>query len=424
MTPKLVRIDYGFGPARPADGRGGREPGAAREPRGPREPGRDPYRVLLDGGELLILHRDGEPGEDGESGRVLMAGEIVGPSTVLEVINVIASSRWQGTLRILAADAHRVLGFARGVLRHARSDHPEDRLDKVLTRNDLLHPAQVEAAMRDIRPDQRLGEVLVERGLISRQQLFAHLQKQMEEILLAAVLEERGSYLFTVLDDADAPPSATVHIPVQHLILTAAERVDSMAMYRRLVPDPDLCPEVEPGVEVTRLDPKARLVVGYSTGARSLREIASETWLGRYQTTATVYRLIRDGHLRLVAPRRTARQVADGLAAGFNELLREIYDAIDRWGDRRRARRELAAWVAEDPDRELVRAGLNGDGLLDAAAIAEALSPNASDPQVEAARQTLHELTAYALFTASLWLPREVERDLSRRVNERLKEME
>ena len=412
MKPKLVRLDDGLGRPRAADGRDGR---GARD---------DRYRVMLDGDELVILYRDPEGAGEGEAGRVLMAGEIVGPSTVLEVINVIASSRWQGTLKILAADAHRVLGFARGVLRHARSDHPEDRLDKVLTRGGVLRPAQVEAAMREIRPDQRLSEVLVERGLISRQELFAHLEKQMEEILLAAVLEEQGAYLFTLSDEAEPPPSATVHIPVQHLILTAVERVDSMAMYRRLVPDPDLCLEVEPGVEVTRLDPKAQLVLGYSTGARSVREIACETWLGRYKTTTTVFRLVRDGHVRLVPARRTARQVAEGLTGPFNELLGEIYDAVDRWGDRRRARHELAAWIGEDPDRELLRASLNGDGLLDPAGIAQALSPTVSDVQVEAARQTLHEFTAFALFTASLWLPREVERDLSQRVHERLKAME
>ena len=202
MKPKLVRLDDGLGRPRAADGRDGR---GARD---------DRYRVMLDGDELVILYRDPEGAGEGEAGRVLMAGEIVGPSTVLEVINVIASSRWQGTLKILAADAHRVLGFARGVLRHARSDHPEDRLDKVLTRGGVLRPAQVEAAMREIRPDQRLGEVLVERGLIGRQELFAHLEKQMEEILLAAVLEEQGAYLFTLSDEAEPPPSATVYIPV------------------------------------------------------------------------------------------------------------------------------------------------------------------------------------------------------------------
>jgi Domain of unknown function (DUF4388) len=407
MLRKTVRLDYRVRPPRPGD------PHEARAGRDER------YRVLLDAGELVVLHRDGAGAAD-DGGRVLMAGEVLSPSTVLEVVNLIASSRWVGTLQVFGADAHRTLGFSRGVLRHAKSDHPEDRLDKVLCRAGALSPTEVESAMRDIRPDQRLGEVLVERRVLSRQQLFTHLEKQMEEILLAAVLEEAGCYLFTVDDEPDPPPSATVHIPVQHLILTAAERVDNMDRFRRLIPDLEMCPEIEPGVEVTRLDADSRLVVGYCTGRRSVREIASETWLGRYQTAAVLYRLLRDGHARLAPPRRTAREEAARLVGPFNELLREIWDAIETWGDRRRARREVAAWIADDADRELLRTALDGDGLIDPTAIAEALVEPTADQQLDAARSTLTELTAYALCTASLWLPREVERDLARRVNERL----
>lgn len=71
-----------------------------------------------------------------------------------------------------------------------------------------------------------------------------------------------------------------------------------------------------------------------------------------------------------------------------------------------------------------MRTALDGDGLIDPTAIAEEFVEPTSDQQLDAARHTLTELTDYALFTASLWLPREVERDLARQVNERLQTAE
>jgi hypothetical protein len=373
------------------------------------------YRVVIDTPEVTVLRRG-----PGDSPRVLMAGEIVDPSTVLEVINAIAASRWVGTLRIEGADARRILGFARGALRHAKSDNPEDRLDKILTRAEMLGPAKVEAAMRDIRADQRLGEALVERGVITRQQLFGFLQKQMEEILLAAVLETEGWYLFTVGGDGE-PPDTSGHVQVQHLLLTAAERVDSLALYRRLIPDLGMCPVVEPGVKVDSLAPRERLVVGYATGERSIAEIASETWLGRYQTTETVYRLLRAGRLRLAPRRRTVDQLAAETVAPFNALLRDIYETVDGRGDGRRVRREVVGWAGGGADREAVTECLDGEGLLDVALVAAHLAGPAAERRAETLRGELHELTANAQFTASLWLPREIERELSGRVHEGLK---
>jgi hypothetical protein len=64
---------------------------------------------------------------------------------------------------------------------------------------------------------------------------------------------------------------------------------------------------------------------------------------------------------------------------------------------------------------------LDGEGLLDVALVAAHLAGPAAERRAETLRGELHELTAYALFTSSLWLPREIERELSGRVHEGLK---
>jgi len=378
------------------------------------------YRTVFRTRDLILLQRvDGvEDLEDPE--RVLMAGEILDQHTLLEVINVIASSRWAGTLHIHSDDAHRVLGFGRGVLRYARSDHPEDRLDKVLVRAGTIKPSRLERVVREIRPTQRLGELLVEEGLLERRQLFSSLREQMQQVLLSSVLVTEGCFAFVVSSYDDMPPDATAHIPLPQLLLDAAERVDRLSYFRRLVPSLDLRPEVESGVVVTHLNPRARLVLGYCDGERSVGEIASESWLGRFETVATVYDLVREKRIRLLPPRRTPEQTARELVTPFNETLRDIYRTVARFGDVDRVQQELRAWVLEDDDRKVMAESLNGSGLLSTEPLAASLSTAGTRHHQEELEDTLHELVTFALFSASLPLPRDEERELARRVQKRL----
>jgi len=378
------------------------------------------FDVLLETPELLILRNDNN-GRAPRGEQVLMAGQIVSNSTVLEIVNLIASSRWAGTLHLYGTDSHRLLGFYNGVLRYAESDHPEDRLDKVLRRIGVLRPAQVEQVMRGIKPDQRFGELLIEHGLVERKELFTYLGRQIEQILLAAVLEDQGTYTFLVSDEAGPPPAATAHIPLQSLLLDAAERVDKLSIFSQLVPDSSMCPEVRDGVDVAQLDPRQRLVLGYCDGKRSLREIGSETWLGRFQTLEITYQLLRGGQIQLCPPQLSPAQQAAELIEPFNQSLVEIYEAIESSGQADRVRRDLATWIGEQADSSRIDDALASNGLVSVEAIANVLRESASRHVLADLHASLHELTSFALFSASLWLMREEEQDLSRRIHSRLK---
>jgi len=383
------------------------------------------YQMLVDAPEILILRRRRELGKEEPEERVLMAGEIIAPSTILEIVNLIASARWVGTLRVYGRDSLRTLGFYNGTLRHAQSNHPEDRLDKVLSRVGILSPAQVESVMREHKAGQRFGELLVEKKLVERQQLFGLLGRQMEQILLAAMLEEEGTYVFTVDEGNGSAPTALAHISLQRLLLDAAERVDKLRVFRGLIPDLEACPEVEPGVDVASLSAPERMVLGYSDGSRGIREIASETWLGLFQTLETLYALLRRGQVRMVPPERGPVEMAEGLVAPFNRSLEEIFEAIEvhrheRGGDLGRIHQELREWVQNHEEASNLNGFLAPEGLIDPGSIAGTLRESSSAHRLADLRGTFHELTSFALFTASLWLPREQELALSRRINQRL----
>lgn len=378
------------------------------------------FHVVVTSPDLLILQRltDSETAET--PGRVLMAGEIVAHTTVLDIVNVISASRWAGSLHVYGTDSHRTLAFDKGALQSATSDHPDDRLNKVLVRMGVMTAANVESVMRSLEPPSRLGKLLVERGYISRQQLFDLLNKQTEEIFFSAVLETEGSYVFVVGDESTVQPSTIAHIPVQELLLRGAERLDSLKQFESLVPDIELCPEMQIGVEGTQLDPKTRLVLALSNGERSLREIASETWLGKFETMKITRELVKKGQVRLRPRTPSTQEEIRRLVGSFNELLRYIFSMVEQHGSVVQTREEINRWLDKSTRAGLLPGGVGDDGSI-------ALDPSimgarrTNDMQLASlVRETLYELASFALFAASLSMPLEEERKLAQDVYRRL----
>ncbi len=221
-------------------------------------------------------------------------------------------------------------------------------------------------------------------------------------------------------------PSAIVplwllaHIPVQQLLFHAAERLDRVREFQRLIPNESMRPEVLPGVDLSQLNPRSRLVLGYCDGKRSLREIASETWLGRYHTLRIIHGFLQQDRVRLFPPTRSTRELALGLVAPCDRALKEIFKAVEDGSDVKRLRRELAEKIDESEYRHHLRGVLRPDGGLDSGKISNWLSSLQIRDRQEVVEHTLHELTSFALFYASLTLPREAERELAKKVNQHL----
>ena len=274
--------------------------------------------------------------------------------------------------------------------------------------------------MRSLEPPSRLGKLLVERGFISRQQLFDLLNKQTEEIFFSAVLETRGSYVFIVGDEGAVQPSTIAHIPVQELLLRGAERLDSLKQFESLVPDIELCPEMQTGVEVTQLDPKTRLVLALSNGERSLRDIASETWLGKFETMKITRELVKKGYVRLRPRTPSTQEEIRRLVGSFNELLRYIFSIVEQHGSVTQTREEINRWLERSTRAGLIPSGVEEDGSI-------TLDPSVTGARrtddlqlVGMVRETLYELASFALFAASLSMPLEEERKLAQDVYRRL----
>ena len=107
------------------------------------------------------------------AGHVLMMGEIVSRTTVVEVINVVTSTNWRGELMVVGSRGKRVLSIDHGALKHAQTDFDAERLGEILVSAGLLERKQLERYLPDKPKDRRLGQLLVERGVLKPGDTYA-----------------------------------------------------------------------------------------------------------------------------------------------------------------------------------------------------------------------------------------------------------
>lgn len=379
------------------------------------------YRLLVDVPGLVVLREERQRHGASQPIRVVMAGEIVHRMTVMEVINVIASSNWKGELHILADEIRRTLSFDQGGLRHAHSSHPEDRLGEVLFRMGLVGRQQLQDLLSEVSEEQRLGKLLLDEGLVDAQTLFQALQRQAQQIFGNALLVDAGSYLFVLPDEARQPPAATVHIPVQALLMEGVQRIDEMQLFRERIPSSQMYPERVRSAETKPIDEVTDKVRALCNGNRTIEQIAMESGLEEFATTKAVYQLLRLNQVVLRAGGTTVDQAAvRRLVARFNEIMQDIFIAVATYGKVQKTRNTLAGWIEDSGYAPMFGEGVNEDGSVELERILDALSSSDHDRPLEELHQALHELGAFALFAATTSLPRQQERDLALDTTRRL----
>ncbi|MBX7192725.1 MAG: DUF4388 domain-containing protein [Sandaracinaceae bacterium] len=395
-----------------------RAPGRAADRKLRERAGR--YRLVTDAAGLLILR--GEDSEAAPVRRVLMSGEVISRTTVLEILNMIATASWRGEMHVFAPDATRVLAIDQGALKHARSDHPDDRLGQVLYRNGLLSKAQIDALVREVDPERRLGQLVLEKGFLTQDVLFQQLQKQVEQIFFASLLAREGTYAF-FSEEGSETPVHTVHLPVAGLLMEGVQRIDEMALFRERIPHDDLVPEVQPRTSATEIEESAQLVLAYADGERTVDIISRETGLGTFHTVKALYGLLQQGLVILRAKRSVDASAVRKLVSEFNMVLRDIFMAVATYGGVDQTRSTLEAWISGSGYGPIFGERVDEDGALDSEMVVQAMMGIQVENPMEGLLQALHELSAFALFAATTTLPRDQELALSRDVGQRLKKI-
>ena len=382
------------------------------------------YRLVADAKGLVVLRAEETAAELGAHPRVLLAGEIVSRMTVLEVVNMIASSGWRGEMHVFGPDHHRAMAIDHGAVKYARSDDPDDRLGQVLYQAGAVTKRQLEDVLAATDRERRLGTVLVDRGLLTQKELFVHLQKQVEQIFFAAILTGEGSFVFVRPDVDEPPPDHPVHLPVQALLLEGVQRIDEMALFRGRIPGSDFVPALVPRASIPATDPSAQAVLAFCDGKRDIEAIARESGLGEFLTTKTLYGLIQQGLVELHKKTGDGGAAVKRLTEQFNEVLREVFRRVAEFGGVEATRLTLEAWIQGSGYGPIFGDKVGQDGAVDPEFVAAAMANVEVENPMEGLLQALHELSSFALFAATTAMPRGQELALSREVTERLKRIQ
>ncbi len=382
------------------------------------------YQLVVDTAGALVFRRVLGEDETMPAGtpRMRMVGEILNKMTMLEVINVIASAGWVGDLKVEAADGTtRSMLLESGIIKHATSDHQDDLLGEVLYVQGIVSRETLDELLSEMSFDKRLGELVVEREILDQEQLFSVLQKQVEQIVYGMLLVDDGIYSFCTVDESAQPASLTVHIPVQGLLMEGVQRIDEMALFRERVPNSKMAPKLKSDRPERDLDDNAKKVLEFCDGARTIEDIARETALGEFLTTKSIYHLIQAKQIELHQGATVDPDDVRALVRAFNSVLRDIFMAVATYGGIDRTRKTLSAWIQGSGYAPYFGSEVAEDGAIEVELVVNALDNIQAEHPLEALHQALHELVAFALFSATTALPRDQELVLARDVNRRLK---
>ncbi|MEM9194272.1 MAG: DUF4388 domain-containing protein [Myxococcota bacterium] len=376
------------------------------------------YEIALHSATTLIL-RDANRDD---ATRLLMAGEVVSRMTMLEVINVIANSNWRGILTVRGRDRlERSLTLDQGAVKYARSSRPDDLLGEVLFRKGILTRDKLNELLREITPDKRFGELCIERQVLDQEQLFNVLREQCEQIFFGTLLVADGVYQFVTIDEQAPAPAHTLHIPIQGLLMEGVQRIDEMALFRERIPNNDLCPTVRTDAPAKELDQTAKMVLLYCDGERTIGDIARLTGRGEFLTTKAIYHLLQQNQIELHSSTKIDRKAVRRLVSEFNDVLRDIFMAVATYGGIDDTRNTLSAWIQGSGYGPYFGDEVDVDGSISMDQVLDSVDSIQYERPLEAIHQALHELAAFALFSATTTLPRDQELTLARDVNRRLK---
>jgi len=373
------------------------------------------FALVLDHPELLVLRKAGD------GARVLMAGEIIGRMTIMEICNVIAQTGWRGDLHVSAGESHRVLSFDQGALKSARSDSDDDRLGEVLFRMGLIDRTQL-TKLADGVGEKRFGELAVEDGEIDAQQLYSALQRQAQDIFYAALIVDEGSYVFALPSDDEEPSGTTIHLPVQGLLMEGVQRIDEMALFRDKIPSSQMCPVPIADAPVPKkADLIAQRLLAECDGERTIEDLMRIFGMSEFELTKAVYQLLQSKQVELRTPSKIDPTRVRMVVGRFNDILQDIFVAVATYGGLTQTRATLEAWIQGSGYAPYFGEGVDEFGAIDPELVVNSLSRVAHEHPLEALHQALHELAAFALFSATTTLPRDQELSLARDVNARLK---
>jgi hypothetical protein len=343
-----------------------------------------------------------------------LAGRIGPRQRMPEIVGMLAFAGWEGTLHVEGDAGSYSLSVAQGALKSAQSTTHEHRLGQLLLRAGLLDEAKLAACLQEVCEGRRLGRIVIEKGWVDSPRLFELLRMQMRSIFFDALQITCGRFHFTEPENDPEPPAFSGHLPLQTLLMEAAQRSDEMAVFRERVPDAGCRPVLRSATQApTRSE--TRQVIPYIDGRATIAEIGDRAGLDEFQVTRAVYDLMEAGALSL-APEPGS---LGGAVRDFGQALGLVMEAIDATPAAADARGQIRAWAEQAGVGSLFDAlcatGF-GTPQVDLGRLRSQWGAPSEAELADSLHRVLHELVVFALMVAGHALDGPDERRLARRV--------
>ena len=372
------------------------------------------FRLLPTPDHVVFMRFTGEDGRrDAEDGAIVrMAGEIIGPGVVGDVLALLATSGWRGELVVLDGQSSRSVFFEGGNIRGVRTTVDDESLGALLFRYGLLDEEQLASILARMAHGERFDAAALALGFVREEQLFEHLHRQLDEVIHGMLTVADGTYCFLDgFDDAAIPHRRTA--PALSVLMGAAARLDEMRYFRSRIPSGEHVPERLTGAAA--IDPELAPLWQLIDGARSVEEIGRLSALGEFEVTKQLYRLVQAKHVAITPPRFHGGALE--VAETANAILRRIHQEADQAGRGTALRTAVAAFAHGRFARLIAGAGPFEDGAFNARRlVANAVAHAGEAGAYGYAADTLHDYASFALFTLGASLGADAERRVAQAV--------
>ncbi|MCA9635162.1 MAG: DUF4388 domain-containing protein [Myxococcales bacterium] len=372
------------------------------------------FRILPAPDHVIFMRYTGEDGRrDAEDGAIVrMAGEIIGPGVMGDVLSLLAQSGWRGELVVFDGVDTRSIFFEGGNILAGRTTCDDERLGTILFRYGHIDEEQLASVIARVAHGERFGAAAVALGFVSQEEVFACLSKQIEEIVFRIVMIADGSYAFLEgFDDGKLPWRRAMS--AFGVLMESVSRLDEIRFFRARIPDGTYIPERLVAEEKVEAD--LREIFALIDGRRSVDEIGRVSGVGEFEATKQIYRLAQSGQAAITAPR--FRGGVTEVIETANAILKRIHQEADLAGRGTVLRTTIAAFALGRFGRLVGDAGPFEDGTFAARKVAANAVTIAGEAGAYGyAADMLHDYASFALFSLGSSLGEDAERRLAHEI--------
>ncbi|HYF51524.1 MAG TPA: DUF4388 domain-containing protein [Planctomycetota bacterium] len=303
--------------------------------------------------------------------------------SLADVFQNLSMNQQTGTLKVVAGTGdEKHVYFENGQVKYmARGLRKPLLLPEVFVARGLVLKLQLDPAVERARANNEfIGPVLVAMGHINNEQLGEVVKHQIEEEIFDLFSWEKANFEFNEGNPADGMfldqlGTKAPSLPISHLIMEAARRVDEWERLKKQIPvfkeiyvlDLQVRKQIEKGE--MEVDPVEKRVAFLLDGARDVDDLIEESFLFRFEVMTALGSFLNSSLIRPATLQEL--NFAEQQCMKFNQPLRRI-KILERilalGGENTRVRRDLAELLAKETmiDKACIHYGVLADAELQA----------------------------------------------------------